>query len=706
MADPVLTFDEVAEIAAHSFTCIATMTSAGGHTIADYGFLYVEGTTGDPVYSQYVDNYVIDGGDPGPSPFEMTFDWERSSPMDQGTSYRVRPFVHFSDGDGGIAYGPTLTVETPNDPVDRYWVGGSGYFVQTAHWSDASGGTGGFSVPLRGDTAHFDENSGGATIQTYGGAARVDCLLIVDPDCTPVSFSFDAANCTLHGDLVNVDRFSWGNAARFISNGYNISAYQSLSLYTGYSEYPMGIWLGDSVLSVTPREGTEWSTCEIFVYRGGEPDLTAPVLDTENATLRYDSRNSPLDNALGLYGDFTFASVELFLAGDVKWTGLSLTTETLSIAGDGRIGFGGTDTNGDPYGTTALAILGHDGFTATGETKNGLVLDSWEGEVNEVPYKSAPWTLHADDGAMYVENCSLAHTVASGTATFWMGGGFTAGEGVVGWVEDPRGLPRLMMSLTPRAPAYNVYGIPTAETPMEGHAPWRRNEVDHPLDAVLRGIGPGYFPGLLPLREIEEAASMELTARDPAHKWAIPVSLSAKKRVCYRCYLIGADDDLDDLELPISSWQGRARDGEPSYLSVVVDNVTIYGPLIVARTNGDITLRKGYRYEDGSETTVEMMTVDYESIQVARGGRSESITLSGHRTVESTNPREVTVEGVSYYAESADGKRRVRCNMDLFLRCGDTCIYGQETSDQFIVGAITYWASASPFLESMEAVEA
>jgi hypothetical protein len=50
----------------------------------------------------------------------------------------------------------------------------------------------------------------------------------------------------------------------------------------------------------------------------------------------------------------------------------------------------------------------------------------------------------------------------------------------------------------------------------------------------------------------------------------------------------------------------------------------------------------------------------------------------------------VTVEGVSYYCLQADGKRRVRALLDLFLRIGDTCVYGSGASDYMTVGYITY----------------
>lgn len=44
-------------------------------------------------------------------------------------------------------------------PVTRYWVGGTGYFQQTTHWSTSPGGASGASYPICHDAAIFDASS-------------------------------------------------------------------------------------------------------------------------------------------------------------------------------------------------------------------------------------------------------------------------------------------------------------------------------------------------------------------------------------------------------------------------------------------------------------------------------------------------------------------------------------------------------------------
>jgi len=61
--------------------------------------------------------------------------------------------------------------------ADRYWVGGSGNWSDTAHWSTSSGGSGGASLPDGlSDRVFFDANSTGTcTLDTTGNCYGLDC---------------------------------------------------------------------------------------------------------------------------------------------------------------------------------------------------------------------------------------------------------------------------------------------------------------------------------------------------------------------------------------------------------------------------------------------------------------------------------------------------------------------------------------------------
>jgi len=185
-------------------------------------------------------------------------------------------------------------------------------------------------------------------------------------------------------------------------------------------------------------------------------------------------------------------------------------------------------------------------------------------------------------------------------------------------------------------------------------------------------------------------ASLILSKHNPFHSWSISANQRVSLQNVYLCVLTGDADGVADLIIPMSSFQSTMRDGDPSYLACVIPNSIDYIAAIQARTHGDIVVRKGYRFSDGTTQTEEICRVDYESLQIDRGGRSDSATISGHKTTSSTSPKNINLAEVSYYGLQANGKRTYRAAPDLFLRVGDTAIYGAES---ITVGQISYQAS-------------
>lgn len=62
----------------------------------------------------------------------------------------------------------------------RYWVGGDGFWFDTAHWSTSSGGSGYASVPTSSDDAIFDSNSssGGSLVVAFSSGYSCNNLTI------------------------------------------------------------------------------------------------------------------------------------------------------------------------------------------------------------------------------------------------------------------------------------------------------------------------------------------------------------------------------------------------------------------------------------------------------------------------------------------------------------------------------------------------
>lgn len=183
----------------------------------------------------------------------------------------------------------------------------------------------------------------------------------------------------------------------------------------------------------------------------------------------------------------------------------------------------------------------------------------------------------------------------------------------------------------------------------------------------------------------------------PTYTWAADPS---KVQVIYLFTLTGSADGESDITIPISSCQMRRRDGDPTYMSVVVPDYDAYSEAITARSNGQMVLKKGVRFSDGSIQVEEIARVDLEDIRLDKGPRNRSISLTGHRTVSTNDPNVVTLSGASY-RNVTDGQRRFRCEVDLWLRPGDTA---EIEGESFTVGFISYTIGKAE--EVMEVVEA
>jgi hypothetical protein len=84
-----------------------------------------------------------------------------------------------------------------------------------------------------------------------------------------------------------------------------------------------------------------------------------------------------------------------------------------------------------------------------------------------------------------------------------------------------------------------------------------------------------------------------------AHRpWQYWTADPAQVQIIYQFVLTGSADGESDITIPISSCQMRRRDGEPTYMSVVVPGYDDYADEILARTNGDMVLYKGVKFRN------------------------------------------------------------------------------------------------------------
>ena len=175
-----------------------------------------------------------------------------------------------------------------------------------------------------------------------------------------------------------------------------------------------------------------------------------------------------------------------------------------------------------------------------------------------------------------------------------------------------------------------------------------------------------------------------------------PIILTGSKRI-YLFTLTGAADGVEDIVIPIKSFQSRLKSGDPTYLSVVIPGID-YASAINLRLNGDLVVRMGYLSNSEIILSEIISIVDFENIIIYDGTTNKTITLDGHRT-ETFTPKEINLTGSSYKNLTA-GKLRYRCTPNLYVRPGDTV---NIDDDSFTIENITY--SVSPELETFEVSE-
>ncbi len=114
--------------------------------------------------------------------------------------------------------------------ADRYWVGGSGNWSDTARWSTTSGGSGGASVPSTSDSAFINGSSGTPTIT-------------INQDVSVIDISVNsAAKAT-----INNTTFSVTGRQIFINNGSTLNMGSGVWTFSQFSTGSLGaVTNGDS----------------------------------------------------------------------------------------------------------------------------------------------------------------------------------------------------------------------------------------------------------------------------------------------------------------------------------------------------------------------------------------------------------------------------------------------------------------------------
>lgn len=310
----------------------------------------------------------------------------------------------------------------------------------------------------------------------------------------------------------------------------------------------------------------------------------------------------------------------------------------------------------------------------------------WDGSSHDTGYdiSDAAWDLFevrnidwtAGTYGLYLNGTLIAdgtmETSADSQDTFGAWGSDTSGDTV--WFDN-----LVVRSWSPLEPSWGTWGV--------------EDDGSVALSGVALAASPALAAALLvQILSPALAASPALLLEGN-----LAVFVDEDYQITYRCILTGAADGVSDQVLPISSFQGRFRSGDPSFLSVVVPGLD-HAEAINARSNGGLVVFMVKTYRSGESIAEAICTVDLEDIRLDEGTSSVSITLSGHRT-ETWSGKSLSLRGVSYRCIT-NGNFRCRCVPDLYVRPGDTV---EVNGDSFTADLITWTVGSG--IESMEVSE-
>jgi hypothetical protein len=217
--------------------------------------------------------------------------------------------------------------------------------------------------------------------------------------------------------------------------------------------------------------------------------------------------------------------------------------------------------------------------------------------------------------------------------------------------------------------------------------------VNTPAAALLDGAAAvqddasGLLDGLASVPLMVRSASAAWRDYAPVASWTLPAATPQREIFVAVLRKTG----LADCEVPVGTLQMRRRDGYPTMIACVVPDADTYYAAAAARQDGELIVYAGSATADGTRHLSELERVTLEDVSYDIGVASSSLTLEGYRTASVANPRPVALSGLTYRGLQADGKRRVRGSVNIFLRPGDTATFGLES---LVVDQIYVWVSA------------
>lgn len=229
--------------------------------------------------------------------------------------------------------------------ADRYWVGGSGNWSDTARWSASSGGAGGASVPTSADNVIFDA---GSNVGTGTFTVTVDGTSSIPSNCA--DFSTGGAGGALDGAMTLAFGstgylYCYGSLTLPASNlSLSVSASTAqlwfMSTTTGKTFTTNGVSIPNGLGIAFQGIGGGWTLGSALTASSSSISVGRGTFDTGNFNITANALVSSTSNARTI----SFGSSSLTLGGSAGPLDFSTSTNLTFNAGTSSITF----TGGNP----------------------------------------------------------------------------------------------------------------------------------------------------------------------------------------------------------------------------------------------------------------------------------------------------------------------------------------------------------------------
>ncbi|MFF6951832.1 hypothetical protein ACFZAD_24635 [Streptomyces iakyrus] len=299
--------------------------------------------------------------------------------------------------------------------ADRYWIGGSGDWSDTAHWSTTSGGPGGASEPTSTDDVHFEGATKNIQLPSSSAAASIE------NSGSQVTLTFGSLNDPLEvGDLLV------GSSIVFVGGGWvKISGDATLS-----GSHEAVIEVGPSGYFQLVGDISLWGLGVDGRFEAAGYDITIPSSDWEYFGIGFGSESTgEVDGSLTIqtFGSFfqNLGSVDFSLAEIVIEGPVNLFHSSGSSA-FGSLILAGEDLQYDVWGDNTFTTLeiapGAEvlfdidstqtvtNFIATGTSSKPITIRSTE--------DGTPFILSKASGTVEATYLDIRDSIATGGATW------------------------------------------------------------------------------------------------------------------------------------------------------------------------------------------------------------------------------------------------------------------------------------------------